>query len=147
MRRKSRNFAFLFTLVTTGLFFVAVVHGQGPNSIPNGAHFSNPGGTASTYSTAGSVDLTGPFFQSLGTNGRSCSSWHQPSDGMSVSADNVQQRFDTSAGLDPIFRTNDGSNCDNLDVSTLQARSDAYSLLRTRGLIRIAIDVMSNVAR
>ena len=138
---RSSNLAFLFTLVTVGLLFVAVVHGQGPNSIPNGAHFPNPGGTASTVSTAGSVDLTGPFFQSLGTNGRSCASCHQPSDGMSVSADGVQQRFDTSAGLDPIFRTNDGSNCDNLDVSTLQARSDAYSLLRTRGLIRIAIDV------
>jgi cytochrome c peroxidase len=141
MSPKSRNFAFIFPLVITGLLFVAVVHGQGPNSIPNGAHSPNPGGTASTYSTAGSVDLTGPFFQSLGTNGRSCGSCHQPSDGMSVSADDVQQRFDISAGLDPIFRTNDGSNCDNLDVSTLQARSDAYSLLRTRGLIRIAIDV------
>src|SRR5215475_8422913 len=141
MSRKSRNVAFLFTLVTTGLLFVAVVHGQGPNSIPNGAHFPNPGGTASTISTAGSVDLTGPFFQSLGTNGRSCGSCHQPGDGMSVSAGNVQQRFDTSAGLGPIFRTVDGSNCDNLDVSTLQARSNAYTLLRTRGLIRIAIDV------
>ena len=63
MSRKSRNLPFPFTLVTTGLLFVAVVHGQGPNSIPNGAHFPNPGGTASTYSTAGSVDLTEPFFQ------------------------------------------------------------------------------------
>src|SRR5215475_4105220 len=159
MRRKSRNFVFLFTLVTTGLLFVAVVQGQqqlqqvdqqqlqlqfpqhNPNSIPNAARFPNPGGTASTISTTGSVDLTGPFFQSLGTNGRSCASCHQPGDGMGVSADHVQQRFNTSAGLDPIFRTVDGSNCDNLDVSTLQARTDAYSLLRTRGLIRIAIDV------
>jgi hypothetical protein len=43
MSRKSRNLPFPFTLVTTGLLFVAVVHGQGPNSIPNGANFPNPG--------------------------------------------------------------------------------------------------------
>src|SRR5262252_10128990 len=143
MSRKSRNFAFLFILVMTGLLFVAVVHGQGPNSIPNGAHFSNPGGTASTFSTAGSVDLTGPCFQSLGTNGRSCGSCHQPSDGMSVAAANVQARFDQTQGLDPIFRTVDGSNCNHsIDVSTLAGREAAYLLLRTRGLIRIAIGVL-----
>jgi len=60
---------------------------------------------------------------------------------MSVSAVNIQQRFNATGGKDPIFRPVDGSNCDNLDVSTLQARSNAYSLLRTRGLIRVAIDV------
>ena len=71
---------------------------------------------------------------------------------MSVSAEHVQDRFNTSAGLDPIFRTNDGSNCDhNIDTSTVAGRSAAYSLLRTRGLIRIALPVpaggaMSNVS-
>ena len=40
------------------------------------------------------------------------------------------------------FRTVDGSNCDHsIDVSTLGGREAAYSLLRTRGLIRIAIAV------
>ncbi len=126
------------------LIFLAVAgSGQGgPAIVPNGAHFPNPGGTSSTYSTAGGIDLTGPFFQSIGTNGRSCGSCHQPSDGMSVSAAHVQQRFDTTQGLDPIFRTVDGSNCNHdIDVSTVEARSAAYSLLRTRGLIRIAIQV------
>lgn len=43
---------------------------------------------------------------------------------------------------DPIFRTVDGSNCNHsIDVSTLEGREEAYSLLRTRGLIRIAIGV------
>jgi hypothetical protein len=61
---------------------------------------------------------------------------------MSVSAAHVQQRFDTTQGLDPIFRTVDGSNCNHdIDVSTVEGRSAAYSLLRTRGLIRIAIQV------
>src|SRR5437870_7503632 len=34
-------------------------------------------------STGGGIDLTGPFFQSLGTNGRSCGTCHQASNGMS----------------------------------------------------------------
>lgn len=113
------------------------------NFIPNGTSFLNLSGASQTYSTAGGgIDQTGLFFQSLGTNGRSCASCHQPGDGMSVSALHVQLRFDQSAGLDPIFRTVDGSNCDhNIDVSTLSGRSAAYSLLRTRGLIRIALAV------
>jgi len=81
----------------------------------------------------GGIDLTGPFFQSLGTNGRSCGTCHVASDGMSVSAGDVQQRFLLTQGNDPIFRTVDGSNCDhNIDVSTFQGRYQAYSLLRTR---------------
>ncbi len=108
--------------------------------------FPNPGGASQTYSTAGGgIDLTGPFFQSLGTNGRTCGTCHQPSDGMSVSAANVQQRFVQTRGQDPIFRTVDGSNCNHsIDVSTLAGREAAYSLLRTRALIRIAIAVPAN---
>jgi hypothetical protein len=131
-------------LLIAGTFAgVAGLSGNLPTLIPNGALFGNPNGASQTYSTNGKgIDLTGPFFQSLGSNGRSCASCHQPSDGMSVSAANVQQRFALTQGLDPIFRTNDGSNCDHsIDVSTLAGRSTAYSLLRTRGLIRIAIAV------
>jgi cytochrome c peroxidase len=131
------------------LTVVAAVSGEDRRAIPivpfipNGTLFPNPAGASQTYSTiGGGIDQTGPFFQSLGTNGRSCASCHQPSDGMSVSAANVQLRFLLTDGLDPIFRRVDGSNCDHsVDVSTLAGRSAAYSLLRTRGLIRIAIPV------
>lgn len=114
--------------------------------IPNGVFFPNPHGASQTHSTnGGGIDLTGPFFQSLGTNGRTCGTCHQPSDGMSVSAANVQLRFLLTQGQDPIFRPVDGSNCNhNIDVSTLAGRAAAYSLLRTRGLIRIAIGVPAN---
>jgi cytochrome c peroxidase len=114
--------------------------------IPNERVFPNPDGASQTYSTVGrGIDQTGPFFQSLGTNGRSCGTCHQPSDGMSVSARHIQQRFLQTDGLDPIFRTVDGSNCNHgVDVSTLAGRSAAYSLLRTRGLIRVAIAVPAN---
>jgi cytochrome c peroxidase len=132
------------------LTIVGTVSGQllpsNQTFIPNGTLFLNPGGASQTYSTvAGGIDETGLFFQSLGTNGRSCGSCHQPGDGMSVSALDVQLRFDQTAGLDPIFRTVDGSNCDhNIDVSTLSGRYSAYSLLRTRGLIRIFLTVPSS---
>ncbi len=116
--------------------------GSSPRLIPNGYLFLNASGASQTFSTSGGIDLSGPFFQILGRNGRSCGTCHQPSDGMSVSAAGVQARFNNSAGTDPIFRTNDGSNCDHdIDVSTVAGRSAAYSLLRTRGLIRIAIAV------
>ena len=86
--------------------------------------------------------MTGPFFQQLGTNGRTCNTCHQPRDGWSVSAADVQTRFKDADGLDPIFRTVDGSNCDHdIHTSTLAGRAEAYSLLTSRGLIRIALSV------
>src|SRR5215831_181201 len=136
-------------LLAAMLTSIVAVNGQGISLrffIPNGVFFANPNGASETYSTTGGgIDLTGPFFQSLGTNGRSCGSCHQPSDGMSVSAAHVQARFELSEGMDPIFRTVDGSNCNHsITVSTLEGRKAAYSLLRTRGLIRIAIAVPAN---
>ncbi len=71
--------------------------------IPNGVLFPNPAGASQTHSTTGGgIDQTGPFFQSLGTNGRSCATCHQPSDGMSVSAAGVELRFLLTQGQDPI---------------------------------------------
>lgn len=133
-------------LVVATLVTIAVASGKQYFFIPNGTYFTNRDGASETFSAInGGIDLTGPFFQSLGTNGRSCGTCHQPSDGMSVSAASVQQRFEVTRGLDPIFRTVDGSNCNHsIDVSTLAGRSAAYSLLRTRGLIRIAIAVPAN---
>lgn len=114
--------------------------------IPNGVFFPNTNGASQTYSSRGGrIDLTNPFFQSLGTNGRTCGTCHQPSDGMSVSAADVELRFLLTQGRDPIFRPVDGSNCNHdIDVSTLAGREAAYSLLRSRGLIRIGIAVPAN---
>jgi cytochrome c peroxidase len=130
------------SLVASVLMLAAVaLHGE-KLILPNWIQFPNENGTSSTYSTDGGIDLGNPFFQSIGSNGRSCGSCHQPGDGMSVSAAHIQDRFDFTRGLDPIFRTVDGSNCDHdVDVDSLKGRKAAYSLLRTRGLIRIAIDV------
>jgi cytochrome c peroxidase len=114
------------------------------NILANDFQFANPTGRHTTFSTLGNIDLTGPFFQSLGTNGRSCGSCHQPSDGWTIVPASVQQRFDSTQGMDPIFRTNDGSNSPNADVSTLAAKRAAYSMLLNKGLIRVGIGLPAN---
>jgi len=38
-------------------------------ALPNLCPFPNTSGLVQTFSTSGDVDFTGPFFQSLGTNG------------------------------------------------------------------------------
>ncbi len=115
----------------------------GAQSLPNKAPLPNGSGFVETYNVNNApISLTGAFFQSLGTNGRSCASCHLPGEGWSVSAAELRLRFLLTRGLDPIFRTNDGSNCDqNVDTSTLEGRRKAYSLLLSRGLIRISLPV------
>ncbi len=112
-------------------------------AIANRQTFSNPNGSHSTYSTRDGafLDTDNAFFQPLGTNGRACVSCHQVEDAMGLSAAHVQTRFEHSCGLDPIFRPVDGSNNSTADVSTMEARRDAYSLLLSKGLIRIQLAV------
>src|SRR5215475_8129640 len=130
----------LTVLIVTGA--VVVWGTAGSSSIPNLFPFQNPTGESTTFTSNGTIDLTNPFFQELGTNGRTCGSCHQPDQGWTIAADKVQARFDATGGTDPIFRTNDGSNCDHdIDTSTLSGRAQAYSLLTSRGLIRIPLAV------
>jgi hypothetical protein len=145
-RYTRRTFGTAFIVVA--MVAVLAVKGQQidfRDFLPVGIFFPNAGGASQTHSTQGRIDLTGPFFQSLGSNGRTCGTCHQPGDGMSVSATSIQRRFELTEGKDPIFRTVDGSNCDHsINTSTLKGREAAYSLLRTRGLIRVAIAVPAN---
>lgn len=106
--------------------------------LPNDFPVPNASGFAATHSTTGSVVLTGPFFESLGTNGRSCGTCHLPTDGWTIIPENVRERFERTSGTDPIFRTNDGSSSPTADVSTVAKRRVAYSMLLTKGLIRVS---------
>lgn len=108
------------------------------------AAFSDPGGTLRTFSKTGEAEVNNPFFQSLGTNGRSCATCHQASDAWTVTPAHIQLRFQATEGLDPIFRTNDGADCPSADVSTVEARQKSYSMLLSKGLIRVSIGVPSN---
>ena len=108
-----------------------------PNLLPS----ANDSGFSATFSKVGVIDRTGPFFQSLGENGRSCSSCHIQGEGWSITPQGVQARFDRTGGTDPIFRTNDGSNSPLADVSTVESRRTAYSMLLTKALIRVGIGI------
>ena len=115
-------------------------------SLPNLFPFLNSTGFLETYNTAGGpINLSGPFFQSLGTNGRSCATCHRPAQGWSISSDEVKLRFELTQGRDPIFRTVDGSTCnEHIETGTLAGRRKAYSLLLDRGLIRVELPVPEN---
>ena len=120
----------------------ALVVQQALNATDSNDHqYDDTTGTLSTHSTAGVIIQTGAFFQVLGSNGRACFTCHQIDQGWSITPAGVQARFDASSGSDPIFRTVDGANSPNADVSTLAAKRTAYSMLLTRGVIRIGLPV------
>ena len=105
----------------------------------------NSSGILETLSTRGpKIDVKNPFFQSLGTNGRACTTCHVPSQAWSITPPELRRRFEATSGTDPIFRTNDGSNSPTADVSTVEARRRAFSMLLTRGVIRVGIGIPAN---
>src|SRR5262245_47372909 len=105
------------------------------SAVPNLFDMPNPSGIAETYSTAGAIDTGSPFFQSLGTNGRSCATCHLQSDGMGLSAATAHALFTSSNGAAPLFADVDGANCSGVSPTD----ADAHSLLTDHGLIRVAL--------
>jgi hypothetical protein len=92
-------------------------------------------GIITTLNLKGPTDTRDhPFFTPLGTNGRACITCHQPADGMSVSARDIQARWQATDGKDPIFAAIDGSNCPSLP----QDERSSHSLLLERGTFRVA---------
>ena len=111
-------------------------------AIRNLQPFPDPAGEFRTLITnADHIDTKNPFFQDLGTNGRRCVTCHQASDAWSVTPPHIRERFEETQGFDPIFRTNDGSNCPGADISTLEDRREAFSMLLNKGLIRVSLGV------
>lgn len=101
----------------------------------------NPLGASATVSRDGAIDLDNEFFEDFGTNDRTCVACHAAGEGWTVSAKEIRRRFEATAGLDPIFRPVDGANSPDADVSTEAARREAYSMLLTRGTIRVGIGI------
>jgi cytochrome c peroxidase len=109
-----------------------------PPTIPHFLRASNADGATETYNPAAPTDTSiNAFFQPLGTNGRACVTCHEPRSAWSVSSKSIQQRFYSSHGMDPIFSIVDGATCDTADVSSFSAKRKAFSLLLSKGLIRI----------
>jgi cytochrome c peroxidase len=96
-------------------------------------------GQVETFSTSGSIVTTGAFFQSLGTNGRTCATCHIQSEGWSITPAQVQSVMTASQGLDPLFAAVDGTNSPNADLSTFAARQAASTMLLRKGDFRIGI--------
>jgi predicted enzyme related to lactoylglutathione lyase len=97
--------------------------------------FSDSTGVFETLSSTGAVDRHSAFFQSLGTNGRSCGTCHVPDQAFALSAAAASETFRLTQGWDPLFAPVDGANCPNV------RRNDAatHSLLLKHGLFRISI--------
>jgi len=117
---------------------------------PDGA-----GCTASFQPDGPTTTASNAFFQSLGTNGRSCITCHQPPSGMSVSLQNINDRLNAPNGEhDPIFAPVDGADCPDLVPAANTSGAPlggktghgpdfkkAHHLLLTRGLFRIFLPV------
>ena len=91
------------------------------------------------------IDKFEPLFQPIGhrTVAPATAVTSPATAGASIPTD-LQQRFQSTQGTDPVFRAVDGANCPSDDVSTLTAATTAYSQLLNFGLIRITLPVPAN---
>jgi cytochrome c peroxidase len=105
---------------------------------------SNPSGWAQSISLTGDIDLANPFFQVLGTNGRTCETCHDARAGWTITPAFAQAQFDLTGGLPPVFpskglaplfRPHDASTNPAADHSTVSQRATLYRLVTSRGLI------------
>jgi hypothetical protein len=118
-----------------------------PPVVPSFQTDSDPFGSIATTQPGGATQTSqNPFFANLGTHNRTCFTCHQPQTGWTVSAASVQSRFNAGQGTDPIFRLIDGATCPSDDISNVGAKLQAYSLLLSKGLIRIGLQVPTTVA-
>ncbi len=101
----------------------------------------NRHGIDKTISTHGFIDFNNAFFKKMGTNDRTCATCHVPTEGWAITPKGTQKRFEQTAGLDPLFRLVDGANSPNADVSTIEKRRQAYSMLLNKGNIRVGIGI------
>src|ERR1700738_2645191 len=143
--RRRRLAVFATTFVIGGAGALLAVGEGSTQVVPRFQEFSDPEGRFANFNAGGPTDTSkNAFFQDLGTNGRRCVTCHQASDAWSVTPPHIRQRFEATHGTDPIFRPVDGANCPTADVATVEQRREAYSLLLTKGLIRIGIAVPAN---
>ncbi len=139
-RQQLRSFVDLgirkrFVVCMVGLVTIATGSAIADVYLRNLFPFLDFTGFSGTYSNTGSVDLSGPFFQSLGTNGRTCGTCHAPGDAFGLSAVDAQFRYFITRGKDPLFAQIDGSTCPTGPINN--------SLVVNNGLIRIGLTVPS----
>ena len=104
-----------FLLALLGLVLFT---GASSAAAPPLSNFADRTGIWSNLNQSGQLASQGPFFQSLGSNGRTCASCHAPNDGWTATPRQLQRRFADSAGAHPVFARFDGTNCPSLDIQT-----------------------------
>ena len=126
----------IITLAAAALAAVAVVAASLPNLFP----FHDQTGLMETNNLNGRFDESGPFFQSLGTNGRSCATCHRVENAMGLSAARANEIFQNTRGHDPLFSTVDGAVC----PTATPGHPLDFSLLRKYGLIHVSVALHSS---
>ncbi len=126
-----------------GCALIGAAAGAAPLDPPAGDPLTtaDPSGWLRTFTPTGSIDQDNAFFRSLGSNGRSCNTCHRQEDAWSLTPAGVQARFEASGGTDPLFRPVDGADSPLADVSTVDARRSAYSMLLRRGVLRVGMGI------
>jgi cytochrome c peroxidase len=107
---------------------------------PGVESYLDPSGILTLVNINGRTDKHGAFFQSLGSNGRTCDTCHKPDQAMSITPRDIQQRFARTRGQDPLFAAVDGANCPDARRSS----AADHSLLLQHGLIRVFLPVPAN---
>jgi cytochrome c peroxidase len=125
--------------VVGGPCFAGSASGAGASAVQIQS-FLDPAGVFETLDSMGGFDRRGPFFQSLGTNGRSCGTCHLPNQAFTLSAAAAGLTFTLTQGRDPLFAPVDGANCPN----GRSGDASAHSLLLKNGLFRISIPLPSS---
>ncbi len=124
-----------------------ILAGQTPATIPQSFSTRDPHGTLTSYQPGGATATsTNGFFASLGSNGRTCFSCHQPQAGWAMNPTTAQAQFEATKGMDPLFAPVDGANCPDAGAAakTLSDKEEAYSQLLEKANIRFFLPVPAN---
>jgi hypothetical protein len=140
--RRVRCASTMFALLASSWAIFGAAQGVG-DRLPHVPMYLSvdPEGFMGTVNHNGSsIDTRGAFFQSLGSNGRSCATCHTLNSALGLSVTEIQGRFLRTRGSDPLFTPVDGANCPE-DAQGIPAN---HSLLLRHGLIRIGIPIPAN---
>src|SRR5512143_497589 len=96
----------MFSAALHRLLFLAI--GMAPATLalarpPALLVFPDATGALATLKSDGGFDRSNPFFQSLGTNGRTCATCHDARQAMSITPAAALARYTASGGNDPLF--------------------------------------------
>src|SRR5262249_16024252 len=132
--------AAVFSVLLAGAIFPVLADAQDETRGIGVQFAEDPSGVLGIVNLNGRTRTHGPFFQSLGTNGPTCSTCHVAEQAFSFSAGGARERFERSQGSDPLFATVDGANC----PSVKRGEPTGHSLLLRNGLIRVGLKLPAN---